>query len=48
MESHKDPVAPGNLFLQALFSQVGVSLNARVISLLNNNHPFRAYIEILY
>ena len=42
-----EPVAPVNLFLQALFSQVDVSLNERVISSSNNTYPIRAYIETL-
>lgn len=43
----KAPVAPVNLFLQALFSQVDVSLNERVISSSSNTYPYRAYIETL-
>lgn len=43
----KEPVAPVNLFLHALFSQVDVSLNERVISDSNNTYPYRAYIETL-
>ena len=42
-----EPVAPVNLFIQALFSQVDVSLNERVISSSNNTYPIRAYIETL-
>lgn len=42
-----DHVAPVNLFLQALFSQVDVSLNERVISSSSNTYPYRAYIETL-
>lgn len=43
----KEPVAPVNLFLHAIFSQVDVSLNERVISSSNNIYPYRAYIESL-
>lgn len=43
----KAPVAPVNLFLHALFSQIDVSLNERVISSANNTYPYRAYIETL-
>lgn len=42
-----EPVAPVNLFLHALFSQVDVSLNERVISSSSNTYPYRAYIETL-
>lgn len=43
----KEAVAPVNLFLHALFSQVDVSLNERVISASSNTYPYRAYIETL-
>ena len=42
--SENETVAPVNLFLQALFSQVDVSLNERVISSSNNTYSYRAYI----
>lgn len=42
-----EPVGPVNLFLHALFSQVDISLNERVISSSSNTYPFRAYIESL-
>lgn len=42
-----EPVAPVNLFLHALFSQVDISLNERAISSSSNTYPFRAYIETL-
>ncbi|KMQ82490.1 hypothetical protein RF55_22766, partial [Lasius niger] len=42
-----ESVAPVNLFLQALFSQVDVSLNERCISSSSNTYPYRAYIETL-
>ena len=42
-----DKVAPVNLFLHALFSQIDVSLNERVISSSSNSYPYRAYIETL-
>lgn len=43
----KEPVAPINLFLHSLFSQVDVSLNERIISSATNTYPYRAYIETL-
>lgn len=43
----KDHVAPVNLFLHSLFSQVDVSLNERAISSSSNMYPYRAYIETL-
>lgn len=45
--SEKEPVAPVNLFLHSLFSQVDLSLNERVISASSNTYPYRAYIETL-
>lgn len=42
-----EAVAPVNLFLHALFSQVDISLNERAISSSNNTYPYRAYIETL-
>lgn len=42
-----EKVAPTNLFLHSLFSQVDVSLNDRLISSSSNTYPFRAYIETL-
>ena len=42
-----ETAAPVNLFLQALFSQVHISLNDKVISSSTNNCPFRAYIDTL-
>ena len=42
-----DKVAPINLFLQSIFSQVDVSLNERIISSSTNTYPYRAYIETL-
>ena len=42
-----DSVAPVNLFLHSLFSQVDVSLNERNISSSTNTYPYRAYIETL-
>ena len=36
-----------NLFLQALFSEVDISLSERIISSSTNNHPFHAYTETL-
>lgn len=45
--SDKTPVSPVNLFLQALFSQVNVSLNERAISSSSNTYPYPAYTETL-
>ncbi|GBM14486.1 Uncharacterized protein F54H12.2 [Araneus ventricosus] len=42
-----DKVAPVNLLLHSLFSQVDVSLNDRLISASSNLYPFRSYIESL-
>ncbi|GBN55826.1 Uncharacterized protein F54H12.2 [Araneus ventricosus] len=42
-----EPVAPVNLFLHSLFSQVDVSLNDRIISSASNTYPYRAYLETL-
>lgn len=36
-----------NLFLNALFSQVDVSLNQKAISWSSNIYPYRTYIESL-
>lgn len=43
----EDRVAPVNLFSQALFSQVDVSLNERVVSSASNTYPYREYTETL-
>ena len=40
-------VAPVNLMLHSLFSQVNVLLNERFISDSSNTYPFKAYIETL-
>ncbi|GBM69441.1 hypothetical protein AVEN_165463-1 [Araneus ventricosus] len=40
-----EKVAPMNLVLHSLFSQVDVSLNDRLISSSSNLYPFRSYIE---
>ena len=48
--ANSDPntdVGPVNLFLHALFSQVDVSLNERLISPSTNIYPYRAIIETL-
>ena len=42
-----EQVGPVNLFLHALFSQVDVSLNERLISPSTNTYPYRAMIETL-
>ncbi|XP_063960304.1 uncharacterized protein F54H12.2-like [Lytechinus pictus] len=43
----EDQVAPVNLFLHSLFSQVDVSLNDRVITPSTPTYPYRAMIESL-
>lgn len=43
----KEEVAPINLILHSLFSQVDVSLNERIISSATNTYPYLAYIETL-
>ena len=40
-------VAPTNLWLHSLFSQVDVSLNEKLISPSTNTYPYRAYLETL-
>ena len=40
-------VAPVNLFLQALFSEVDISLNGILVSTSTNTYPYRAYLETL-
>ena len=40
-------VAPCNLFLHALFSEIDVKLNGTLITSSNNTYPYRAYIETL-
>ena len=40
-------VAPVNLWLHSLFSQVDLSLNEKLISSSANTYPYRAYIETL-
>lgn len=45
--SADEVVAPINLFLHSLFSQVDISLNERNISSSTNTYPYRAYIETL-
>lgn len=40
-------VAPANLLLHSLFSQVDVKLNDTIISSTNNNYAYRAYLETL-
>ena len=42
-----EQVGPVNLFLHALFSQVDVSLNERLISPSTNTYPYRAMLETL-
>ncbi|GFX14561.1 uncharacterized protein F54H12.2 [Trichonephila clavipes] len=43
----KDTIGPVNLFLNSLFSQVGISLNDCVVSNSSNTYPYRSYIETL-
>ncbi|GBN39472.1 hypothetical protein AVEN_51774-1, partial [Araneus ventricosus] len=45
---NNEPVAPVNLYLHSLFSQVDVSLNDRIISSASNTYPYRAYLETLF
>src|ERR1700759_2746108 len=40
-------VAPCNLFLHSLFSEIDVKLNCTLITSSNNTYPYRAYIETL-
>src|SRR5206468_3392529 len=40
-------VAPCNLFLHSLFSEIDVKLNGTLITSSNNTYPHRAYIETL-
>ena len=42
-----EQVGPVNLFLHALFSQVDVSLNERLIFPSTNTYPYHAMIETL-
>ncbi|GFY07345.1 uncharacterized protein TNCV_5085301 [Trichonephila clavipes] len=45
--AENEPVAPVNLFLHALFGQVDVILNERMVSSSSNTYPYRAYVETL-
>ncbi|KAK3107098.1 hypothetical protein FSP39_007110 [Pinctada imbricata] len=40
-------VGPVNLFLQALFSQVDISLQGRTATPASNHHPYKAFIQTL-
>lgn len=42
-----DKVGPVNYFLHALFSQVDVYFNQKLVSVNGNTYPYRAYIETL-
>ena len=42
-----DKVAPINLLLHSLFTQVDVSLNEKLVTPSTNTYPYRAYIETL-
>ena len=44
-EDNDQLVAPLNLFLQTLFSEVDVSLNGALVSSPTNTYPYRAYLE---
>ena len=46
-EADDQLVAPLNLFLQTLFSEVDVSLNGTLVSSSTNTYPYRAYLETL-
>ena len=41
------PVAPLNLLLHSMFSQVDVSLNERLVTPSKNTYPYQAYLEML-
>ena len=43
----EDQIAPQNLFLQSLFSQVNVSLNDKLLTPSATTYPYRAMIETL-
>jgi hypothetical protein len=43
----EDQIAPQNLFLQSLFSQVNVSLNDKLITPSATTYPYHAMIETL-
>lgn len=40
-------VAPVNLFLQSLFSEIDIKINDTLITSTNNTYPYRAYLETL-
>ncbi|XP_041379466.1 uncharacterized protein F54H12.2-like [Gigantopelta aegis] len=42
-----EQVAPVNLFMQALWSQVAVYLQGQLVSSANNHYPYKAYIQTL-
>ena len=42
-----DKVAPVNLFMQSLFSQVDVSLNEKIITPSMPTYPYRAYADVM-
>ena len=46
-ESDDETVAPVNLWMHALFSEVDVSLNGTAISTSTNTYSYRAYLETL-
>ena len=41
------PVAPVNLLLHSMFSQVDVSLNEKLVTPSKNTYPYQAYLETL-
>src|SRR5271163_2468301 len=45
--NNTDEVAPVNLFLHSLFSEVDVKLNDTLVSSTNNTYAYRAYLESL-
>ena len=46
-DADDDKVTPVNLFLQALFSEVDITLNGVLVTTSTNTYPYRAYIETL-
>ena len=47
VKADDDLVAPVNLFLQALFSEVDVTMNGVLVSTSTNTYAYRAYLETL-
>ena len=42
-----EDVAPVNLFLQSLFSQIDVSIQGKVLSSTSGYYPYKVYIQTL-